>query len=78
VSVPIGSLADWLAVRKKLGEVSVVRRAEVILMSRAEVRLALHFIGEVDQLALALGQADLHLLREGDLWVLTSSRPARG
>jgi hypothetical protein len=78
VSVPIGKLADWLAVRKKLSEVSVVRRTEVILMSKAEVRLALHFIGEVDQLTLALGQADLHLQREGDLWVLTPSRPGSG
>ena len=78
VSVPIAKLADWLAVRKKLGEVSVVRRTEVILMSKAEVRLALHFIGEVDQLALALGQADLQLLREGDLWVLTLVRPESG
>lgn len=78
VSVPIAKLADWLAVRKKLGEVSVVRRTEMILMSKAEVRLALHFIGEVDQLALALGQADLQLLREGDLWVLTPIRPESG
>ena len=78
VSVPIAKLADWLAVRKKLGEVSVVRRTEVILMSKAEVRFALHFIGEVDQLALALGQVDLQLLREGDLWVLTPSRPKSG
>ena len=78
ISVPIGSLADWLAVRRKLGTVSVVRRTEIILMSRAEVRLALHFIGEIDQLTLALGQADLQLLREGDLWVLTSIRPKSG
>ena len=77
VSVPIVQLADWLAVRKKLGEVSVVRRTEVILMSKAEVRLALHFIGEVDQLALALGQADLQLQREGDLWILSLARPER-
>lgn len=78
VSVPIAKLADWLTVRKKLGEVSVVRRTEVILMSKVEVRFALHFIGEVDQLALALGQVDLQLLREGDLWVLTPSRPKSG
>lgn len=78
VSVPIAKLADWLKVRKKLGEVSVIRRTEVILMSKAEVRFALHFIGEVDQLALALGQVDLQLLREGDLWVLTPSRPGSG
>ena len=78
VSVPVAKLADWLAVRRKLGTVSVVRRTEVILMSKAEVRLALHFIGEIDQLTLALGQADLQLLREGDLWVLTLARPGSG
>ncbi len=75
VSVPIAKLADWLAVRKRLGNVSVVRRADVVLMSRAEVQLNLQFIGEPDQLALALGQADLQLTREGDIWVLTLGKP---
>ena len=75
VSVPIAKLADWLAVRKRLGNVSVVRRADVVLMSRAEVQLNIQFIGEPDQLMLALGQADLQLTREGDIWVLTLGKP---
>lgn len=74
VSVPIAKLDDWLAVRKRLGNVSLVRRADVVLMSRAEVQVSLHYIGEADQLALALGQADLQLTREGDIWVLTLTR----
>ncbi len=78
VSVPIVKLADWLAVRKRLGNVSVVRRADVVLMSRAEVQLNLQFIGEPDQLVLALSQADLQLTREGDIWVLTLGKPGSG
>lgn len=74
VSVPIAKLDDWLAVRKRLGNVSLVRRADVVLMSRAEVQVSLHYIGEADQLVLALGQADLQLTREGDIWVLTLTR----
>ena len=76
--MPIDKLASWLAVRGRLGNVSVVRRADVVLMSRAEVQLNLHFIGEPDQLVLALGQADLHLIREGDIWVLTLAKSGSG
>jgi hypothetical protein len=75
VTVRIKSLGDWLVVRKRLTGVAVIRRADLALLSRAVVRINLHYIGESDQLTLALEQADLTLSREADEWIL-GLRPA--
>lgn len=70
VTVPIKGLADWIEVQKRLSGVAVVRSAELVLMSRDEVRVNLHYLGETEQLALALRQADLNLQLSGDNPVL--------
>ncbi len=75
VTVRIKGLSDWLAVRKRLQGVAVIRRTDLVLLSLAEVRVNLHYIGESNQLALALEQADLTLSREADEWIL-SLKPA--
>lgn len=77
VRIPVAGLADWLVVRKKLAGVAVVERLEVVLLSRDEVRVNIHYIGETEQLATALAQADLRLAPEGDEWVLQPA-PAPG
>lgn len=74
--VPIRGLGDWLLVRKKLASVAVVQTVEVILLSRHQVRLALHHIGDVDQLMTALRQADLYLWADAEDWVLSPAPPA--
>ena len=68
--LPIAGLKDWISVRTRLGVVAVVRRAELVLLSKNEVRLNLHFFGDTSQLALALEQADLKLFQEQGEWVL--------
>ncbi len=70
VTVRIRGLGDWLAVRKRLQGVAVIRRTDLVLLSRAEVRVNLHYIGESEQLTLALEQADLTLSTEDDEWIL--------
>lgn len=70
VVLPIGGLKDWVSVRARLGGVAVVRRAEMVLLSKDEVRLNLHFFGDTRQLALALEQADLKLFQEEGKWEL--------
>jgi hypothetical protein len=42
----------------------------MVLLSKDEVRLNLHFFGDTSQLALALEQADLKLTQEDGGWVL--------
>jgi len=70
VAVPIRGLADWLAVRSRLGRVAVVRRFDLVLLSLDEARINLHYLGDVDQLALALAQADLILAEQNGEWTL--------
>jgi hypothetical protein len=73
IDVPIKGLGDWLQVRKLLGTVAVVRSVDMVLLSKTSVRVNLQYIGEVEQLSLALKQADLALLGNGEKWVLNFS-----
>lgn len=70
VTVPITGLKDWLDVKRRLAEVSVIRQLEIVLLSLDEVRINLHYVGAPEQLQTALGQADLALVREDQEWVL--------
>lgn len=70
ISVPVTGLGDWVKVRDRLNGVAIVRRAELVLLRRDEVRLNLHFIGDAEQLALSLDQADLVLWEEAGSWYL--------
>ncbi len=69
-TVRIGGLKDWLQVRKLLDGVAVINSVELVLLSRDEARINIHYIGAPEQLALALEQKDISLLREGDEWIL--------
>ncbi|MBL4614489.1 MAG: DUF2066 domain-containing protein [Magnetovibrio sp.] len=70
ISVPVSGLGDWVKVRDRLNGVAIVRRADLVLLRRDEVRLNLHFIGDAEQLALSLDQADLVLWEEAGGWFL--------
>ncbi|MDH5749325.1 MAG: DUF2066 domain-containing protein [Rhodospirillales bacterium] len=75
VKVPIKSLNEWLKVRNNLGRVAVIRRLDLVLLARDEAHVNLHFIGETEQLAVALEQADLYLAQEEGTWTLKTTRP---
>lgn len=70
VQVRVGGLQDWVRVRERLNGVAIIKETEVALMRRDSVRLNLHFIGDAEQLALSLDQADLVLWEEGGNWYL--------
>jgi len=74
VTIPIGALNEWLSIRDRLSGMAVIRLAEVVRLSRAEVRVNLHYVGNTEQLILALAQADLTLAQEATGWVLRSQR----
>jgi len=77
LQVRVSGLKDWLSVRGRLNGVAIVRRAEVVLLRRGLVRLNLHFIGDAEQLALSLDQADLVLWEEGGNWYLGQKTNSR-
>ena len=74
IAVPITGLKDWIDVKERLSGVAVVNEIDLVLMTRNEVRVNLHYIGELEQLTLALSQKDLGLFGEEGNWVLSKAR----
>ena len=70
VTVPITGLGGWLDVRGRLSNVAVINRVDLVLLSLKEVRVNLHYMGELEQLSLALAQADLVLEENEEDWIL--------
>jgi hypothetical protein len=71
VTVPIGNLADWLEVKKRLTGIPSLRKTEIKTLSRNEAVVALSFLGDEEQLSSALAQRDLSLTQAGPGWTLT-------
>jgi len=76
VRVPISGLAEWLGIRSKLAAVAVIRKTDVVLINREEVQVNLHYLGDPDQLSLALEQADLILSGDTGDWTLSPATHA--
>ena len=77
VAVPIEGLEDWLEVKRRLERVAFIRRSDLVYLSRGEARARLRFIGEEEQLTLALAQSDLILFRGATSWILRLGSPER-
>ena len=69
-TLPIGNLKDWVEAKQRLSKVAVISRTDLVLLSRNEVRLNVHYIGDPNQLTLALAQADIMLVEKEGNWVL--------
>lgn len=61
VVAPLDSLDSWIDLRRRLGDIPVVRRADLLELSRAQARLDLVYFGDQAQLVRALAQRDLSL-----------------
>lgn len=73
VAVPLTSLEEWVELRRRLADVTVVRRADLLSLSRDEARLDLVFIGDQAQLSRALARRSLVL---GQVAVTPQPAPA--
>lgn len=72
--VVFAALGDWVAMRERLAETAMVRRTEVLNLSRNRAQLELHYIGTESGLRLALAQRDLLLDRDSAGWQLSLRR----
>jgi hypothetical protein len=70
VEVPLESLAEWLKIKGKLETVAFIRRSDLIYLTPKTAWLRLNFIGDEEQLRLALIQSDLELKRGATSLVL--------
>lgn len=70
IAVPLGKLADWVDIRRRLSDVGFLEKFDLVSLSRKEAQIALRFAAQPEQLRLALEQSDLLLVRTGDGWTL--------
>ncbi|MDO8606802.1 MAG: DUF2066 domain-containing protein [Phaeospirillum sp.] len=68
--VQLRGLDDWLAVRERLGRVPLVRRWEIVSLSREEAALVLHTVGEPEQVKATLAAAGLALEWGDGFWTM--------
>ncbi|MDG2033089.1 MAG: DUF2066 domain-containing protein [Rhodospirillales bacterium] len=69
-AVPIGSLTEWVEVQRRLNRIAVIQKLDLVLFSRNEARINIYYLGDEEQLSLALAQADMQLRQDEGNWVL--------
>lgn len=70
VRVPAATLQDWVAVRDRLSDVPAVRNSRLIALDREGARVEVNYIGDAQQLRLALAERGLELGGSDPDWVL--------
>lgn len=68
--VPAVSLQDWIAVRDRLAGIPAVRGSRLVSLDRQGAKVELRYVGDEQQLRLALGQRDLELSGNDPDWIL--------
>jgi hypothetical protein len=68
--VPVGDLADWIAVRNRLGGIPAITGADLVSLAKDGASVTLHYLGDPDRLRLALAQHDLALTGIEGSWTL--------
>lgn len=71
VKVGFAGLDDWVAIRKRLSDLPILRKQTVIALSRREAEMALSYSGETEQLRSALEMRSLALVEEQTGWRLS-------
>jgi len=66
VHVPFSSLAQWVAVKKHLAQVSLIKSVNLTHLSRSGADIELTYLGDEVQFARALNQADLMVAPSGE------------
>jgi hypothetical protein len=60
-TVPIASLGDWVALRRRLSAVPGVHEVDLLSLTRQQAKVEIKYVGNPDQLKSSLAQADLDL-----------------
>ncbi|NQV57378.1 MAG: DUF2066 domain-containing protein [Rhodospirillales bacterium] len=76
-ALPINGLSDWVEAQRRLQKVAIVERVDLVLLSRNEARINVYYLGDPQQLKLALEQVDLKLKEEEGAWSLGLNQKAQ-
>jgi hypothetical protein len=60
-TVPIASLGDWVALRRRLAAVPGIHKVDLLSLTRQQAKVEIKYVGNTDQLKSNLSQADLDL-----------------
>ncbi len=74
VSVPFTNLKEWLGLQDRIKTIVTIERVDVVLLSKDEARLNLHYLGNPGQLELALEQSNLQLTLRDGVWYISTVR----
>ena len=69
--VPLDGIQTWLFVQRRLYSLAEVREIEVTALSAREAHLTLSYLGQAQQLTVALAQRGLILQSQEGFWTLT-------
>jgi hypothetical protein len=70
VRVPIGSLTDWNDIRRRLDDIAIIYKRELLSLALDRAMVDIYFTGDAEQLRTALAQRDLTLEAVSGQWVL--------
>lgn len=70
VRIPIGSLTDWNDIRRRLDNVAIIYKRELLSLALDRAMVDIYFTGDAEQLRTALAQRDLTLEAVSGQWVL--------
>jgi hypothetical protein len=73
VSVPIGSIGEWVRVRDRLASVPAIRKVDLLSLNRHEAKIQIKYVGGSDQLKSSLAGVDLGLDGTDPVWRLQLS-----
>jgi hypothetical protein len=68
ITVPIGSLGEWLQVRDRLTSITSVRKIDLLSLNRQEARIEVKYVGSQDQLKSSLSAVSLDLAGGDPVW----------
>ena len=70
---PLDGLPDWVALARRLADVAFIRESALVALTRKQAVVRLGYLGDEEQLMLALAQKDVRLTRGPEYWKLRMS-----
>lgn len=70
VRVPIRSLSEWNDIRRRLDDIAIIYKRELLSLALDRAMVDIYFTGDAEQLRTALAQRDLGLDADSGQWVL--------
>jgi hypothetical protein len=80
VAVDYNDITEWVAIRQRLADLTMIKRSDIVSLTRREAVVDLVYVGDENQLRVVLAQRDLELAPvtvadSGPSWRLTLSTP---